>query len=644
MKEKIFVLFLIFCFIIIGFMPSGIEKIGIIENTIAEYVDVSNNTNCIEEDPLVPGWSKDVRLTNNSGLSNHPDVAVDSKNTLHVVWQDDRDDYCGLYHKKSEDGGRHWLEGRRINAPTTDCKTPSIAIDQNDGIHVVWSGATQEEPYGEIYYKSSTDGAEPWGADTRLTYAPGDSFAPRITTHKNTLHIVWADYRDGNEEIYYKKSIDYGNHWGDDVRLTNASGTSRVPTIATSADNVYVLWEDKRDSSYDIYFKKSLDRGETWSNDTAITTGGAMGGNDVSGLSDITIDSMGYIHVVWADVKIQGGREDILYKKSEDFGESWSNSTRITEVIGPADSHMPAMTADSSGNVYIIWKSSNYTYTGDGYYPTWDDICFTKIQDSGAIYSDIIRITHAVDGGRICPRIIIDNDNILHVVWGDDRPLEDENNMEIYYKCTLNPVTEPPITVTGSLNQTTCKPSNSITVSGNAVYNDSIVPNANVIIKILETGDEWNTTTDSNGGYSKTIIAPNTAGNYTIRVTITSGNHTGWKLVRLTVEQESTNGGTTNGGTTNGGTTNGGQQPGGGENKYGNLNYVLAIVAVVAVCVILGVVLVKHRGKQPVKVKEEKKTTQMLRCPKCRKTFSVEVKPKPFNVKCPHCGKEGTIK
>ena len=36
--------------------------------------------------------------------------------------------------------------------------------------------------------------------------------------------------------------------------------------------------------------------------------------------------------------------------------------------------------------------------------------------------------------------------------------------------------------------------------------------------------------------------------------------------------------------------------------------------------------------------------TITLRCPKCRETFKVEVKQKPFNVKCPYCGKEGVLK
>jgi DNA-directed RNA polymerase subunit M/transcription elongation factor TFIIS len=36
--------------------------------------------------------------------------------------------------------------------------------------------------------------------------------------------------------------------------------------------------------------------------------------------------------------------------------------------------------------------------------------------------------------------------------------------------------------------------------------------------------------------------------------------------------------------------------------------------------------------------------TRTLRCPKCKKTFTVEEKEKPFSVKCPHCGNEGTIR
>ena len=34
------------------------------------------------------------------------------------------------------------------------------------------------------------------------------------------MHVVWHDYRDGNSEIYYKRSIDGGVSWSADMQLT----------------------------------------------------------------------------------------------------------------------------------------------------------------------------------------------------------------------------------------------------------------------------------------------------------------------------------------------------------------------------------------------------------------------------------------
>ncbi|MBK8381495.1 MAG: hypothetical protein IPL16_06280 [Ignavibacteria bacterium] len=34
------------------------------------------------------------------------------------------------------------------------------------------------------------------------------------------VHVVWYDYRDGNSEIYYKRLIDGGVSWSADMQLT----------------------------------------------------------------------------------------------------------------------------------------------------------------------------------------------------------------------------------------------------------------------------------------------------------------------------------------------------------------------------------------------------------------------------------------
>ncbi len=600
----------------------------IIGTATADYVDASNNTSCIEEDPLVPGWSKDVRLTNAIGDSMMPHMAIDSKNNIHVVWEDGRDEYWGIYYKRSIDYGNTWTETIRLTPSSDSGYFPAIAIDKNDTIHVVFRQWFSNGD--EICYQKSMDEGKTWSQPTRLTHASGDSFTPAIAVYKETIHVVWSDERDGNFEIYYKKSLDNGVTWDEeDTKLSNTSGRSLLPSVATdSLGNVHVVWQEREGDGHTLYYRKSLDGGNIWLDGKKIIENPTVG--PAGGGPHIAVDFKNNLQVVWADIRSRSAVfEEIFYKKSIDSGYTWTDDVNITQHAYDTDSWMPGLALDLNDNLYLVWSGTNRTENSN-------DLYYQVISDCEENLSSATRLTYVINGSRMKPEMAIDDNNILHLVWYDQRT-DGEQNYEIYYKRTLYPVSEKPIVATLSLNQTSCEPGTFITVSGNAVYNGSVVQDANVSIKILETGDEWNTTTDLNGNYSEIIVAPDTPGNYTIRVTITSGNHAGWKMMRLSVEQE----------TTNGDTTNDGQQPDGGENEQGiNFNYVVMIVSVIATCIVIGVVLVKRRGKTAAKTMEKKteKNTMNLRCPKCRQTFRVELKPKPFDVKCPYCGKEGTIK
>ena len=46
-----------------------------------------------------------------------------------------------------------------------------------------------------------------WQPDNRLTNNSAPSEYPTITASGLVLHVTWRDERDGNAEIYYKRSI-----------------------------------------------------------------------------------------------------------------------------------------------------------------------------------------------------------------------------------------------------------------------------------------------------------------------------------------------------------------------------------------------------------------------------------------------------
>jgi len=68
--------------------------------------------------------------------------------------------------------------------------------------------------------------------------------------------VVWYDTRDGNSEIYYKRSTDGGSNWGVDTRLTNNPAASQFPFLSVSGQVVHVVWQDSRDGNFEIYYKR----------------------------------------------------------------------------------------------------------------------------------------------------------------------------------------------------------------------------------------------------------------------------------------------------------------------------------------------------------------------------------------------------
>jgi hypothetical protein len=288
-------------------------------------------------------WGVDTRLTNKNASSFFPSIAVFGS-FVHVVWEDERDGISGeIYYKHSTDGGFTWGTDTRLTNNTAYSEYPSIAVTGLH-VHVVWEDY-RDSCYSEIYYKRSTDGGINWEADTRLTCNTARSGVPSIAFSDSILHIVWEDWNAGNFEIYYKHSTDGGYTWGTDTRLTYNTASSLYPSIAVSGSIVNVVWEDQRDGNREIYYKRSYDAGINWGADTRLT-------NNTANSREPTIAFSGLlVHVVWTDNR--EGNTEIYYKRSTNIGINWETDTRLTN--NSANSLYPSI-AISGSLVHIVWR------------------------------------------------------------------------------------------------------------------------------------------------------------------------------------------------------------------------------------------------------------------------------------------------
>ncbi|MCU0343757.1 MAG: T9SS type A sorting domain-containing protein [Ignavibacterium sp.] len=215
------------------------------------------------------------------------------------------------------------------------------------------------------------------------------------------LHVVWEYVKGFFSEIYYKRSLNAGTNWSENIRLTNNSSSSEYPSVAVSGSEIHVAW----------YFKRSLDNGVNWSDDVRLTNNTENSYSPSIGVSNSNV------YIVWIDSRT--GNEGIYFKRSLDNGTNCSEDNKLTEV---ASSKLNSSIAVSGPNVHLVWRE----YRDNNY-----EIYYKHSLNNGTNWSEDVRLTNA-DAGSWNPSIAVSNSS-LHVVWTDYR----DAYTEIYYK--LNP-------------------------------------------------------------------------------------------------------------------------------------------------------------------------------------------------------------
>jgi hypothetical protein len=365
-------------------------------------------------------WQPDVRLTNDPATSytsyNNAWCIAASGDDVHIVWYDYRYGASEICYKRSTDGGDSWGEDTRLTNDPAYSWRPSVSVF-NSVVHVIWEDL-RDGAYSEIYYKRSTDGGVSWEADTRLTNNSANSTNSSISVSGQIVQVVWQDQRDGNYEIYHKRSSDGGVTWGVDTRLTNNSATSAYPSVSISGQVVHVVWQDLRDGNLEIYYKRSTDGGVSWEADTRLTNIPA-----VSESPSVSVSGQ-VVHVVWHDNN-NGGNYEIYYKRSTDGGATWEADTRLTNA--PGGSYNPSVCMFGS-NVHVVWYDYRIS-SGNA------EIYHKRSTDGGVSWEADTQLTNAPNSSWNASVAV--SGQIVHVVWQDGR----DGNYEIYYK--RNPTGNP---------------------------------------------------------------------------------------------------------------------------------------------------------------------------------------------------------
>jgi hypothetical protein len=157
---------------------------------------------------------------------------------IYAVWDDGPGvGFSKLAFAKTVDHGKTWigLKGQKAGYDIPgieDSGSPEISVSSDGTIYIVWLGS-----YGrDVKFVKSSDGGDSFSSPvvvasgiTSLDYPyienthgrshfPGSTFrtgtyCTGCTVANNIIVFAWADYREGISRIYYKRSLDGGNTW-----------------------------------------------------------------------------------------------------------------------------------------------------------------------------------------------------------------------------------------------------------------------------------------------------------------------------------------------------------------------------------------------------------------------------------------------
>ena len=358
-------------------------------------------------------WSPERRLTFNIAWDVSPSIMQAKNGSIWVVWSSDREAFqSDLYYQTSSDDGLNWSPATPLTSNSSFDGAPSVMQTSNGTIWVVW--ASDRTDNYEIWYKTSSNNGLNWSNATPLTTNSSRDTAPSILqAADDTIWVVWHRYVANQSDIFYKTSSNNGQTWSNDTRLTTDSSWDKTPSITqTRNGTIWVAWSSYRTKDYEIWYKTFSD-GLNWSNANRLTTDPGF-----DQMPSVVEAVNGSIWVFWSSDRIWVWNGeiwvpqcDIFYKTSSNNGQTWSNDTRLT--MNPEEDWTPSTTSTDDGRIWVAWSSLT---TGDfeiWYRKTSDPIPLNDVAVVGVTSST----TSVTRGEPVFIQVEVENQGTLSEIF-----------------------------------------------------------------------------------------------------------------------------------------------------------------------------------------------------------------------------------
>lgn len=294
------------------------------------------------EDVMVSPWEPTEPIFNTTAYF---DVWCGSVYAVFKEHQTSYPHFSGASFTASVDSGQTWFD--TTMTLIDDSHHPGISV-WRDTINIVCFGEGMEK------HTISYDGGQTFQPQDTLANLAGEAQTPGIEAYKNYVLFTYTAFWDStmSGEVFFQRSTNGGVTFETFVMLSTPDiYHSQLSSLAfTEEGHIYVCWKDYKYSPYptygDILVRHSPDWGETWEDEVQVTFNHYASKNSISALGSA-------VHIVFQDARWGSSNSELYYRNSSDYGQNWSEETRLTEAEGTSMSPWLAQKADT---LHLVWS------------------------------------------------------------------------------------------------------------------------------------------------------------------------------------------------------------------------------------------------------------------------------------------------
>jgi hypothetical protein len=328
-------------------------------------------------------FDKEINLSNNSGFSEHPHLAVYGNN-VYTIWIDNdtsTNNNKEIFFRKSNDGGKTFSNkinlddnnnNFNINNKSDDNFGNSINAEISafeNKVYVVWNKENRSHlnydgnNNNKILFRSSVDGGSTFKNIKTLSNNVSSLTYPKITTLSTTnndgdgdVYIIWniglpdKDHYGNGDGIFFTKSNDYRDNFSDVIRINGPIESIGKPQLISYKNNIHVVWSGIPDFRIgnNIFYTKSDNNGYSFMNPVSLDSNKSLA-------VEVTANKDN-LYILWEKI-VSESNDDIFIKTSNNEGQHFTKYA-INLSNNHGISECPSIALLDNDKAIVVWEDS----------------------------------------------------------------------------------------------------------------------------------------------------------------------------------------------------------------------------------------------------------------------------------------------